>query len=164
MPLSLVDGAGGDAVVELVEVVDEVLDGDANVVRQELEAFEFDDDGEASKCGADLGGEDGADAFVGFALEVDEGLVGGGRGVGSCRNAFGEARLLYAVCKREVSFGGDVLTVLAGLSAGFVEARLVFLSEEAGARGLGFVVDVAEDCAYVLGRVLVGVTGLSTCV
>ena len=41
---------------------------------------------------------------------------------------------------------------------------MISLCEEAGAGRLGLVVDVAEDCAYVLGRVLVGVTGLSTCV
>ena len=50
--------AGGDDVVKPVEGVDEVLDGQADVVRQELEAFEFDDDGEASKGCADLRDED----------------------------------------------------------------------------------------------------------
>ena len=47
-------------------------------------------------------------------------------------------------------------------TAGLVEAFLISFCEEAGAGRLGLVVDVAEDCAYVLGRVLVGVTGLST--
>ena len=37
---------------------------------------------------------------------------------------------------------------------------LVCLCEETGSSGLGFVVDVAEDCVYILGGVLVGVTGL----
>ena len=41
---------------------------------------------------------------------------------------------------------------------------MIVFCEEAGAGRLGLVIDVAEDCAYVLGRVLVGVTGLSTCV
>ena len=49
-------------------------------------------------------------------------------------------------------------------SAGLVEAFLVSLCEEAGAGRLGLVVDVAEDCAYVLGRVLVGMTGFPACV
>ena len=62
------------------------------------------------------------------------------------------------------AFGGDALTVVACGAASAIETRLIGFCEEAGARGLGLVVDVAEDGAYVLGRVLVGVTGLSTCV
>ena len=41
---------------------------------------------------------------------------------------------------------------------------LVSFGEKAGARGLGLVVDVAEDGAYVLGGVSVRMTGLSSCV
>ena len=48
--------------------------------------------------------------------------------------------------------------------AGPVELLLVSFGKKAGARGLGLVVDVAEDCAYVLGRVLVGMTGFPACV
>ena len=62
------------------------------------------------------------------------------------------------------AFGGSALTVLACEAASPVDLLLVSFGEKAGARGLGLVVDVAEDGAYVLGRVLVGVTGLSTCV
>ena len=47
---------------------------------------------------------------------------------------------------------------------GLVESSLISFCEETGAGRLGLVVDVAEDCAYVLGRVSVGVTGLSTMV
>ena len=75
LPLgSVEDGViGGDSVVEPVEGVDEVLDGQADVVRQELEAFEFDDDGEASECCADLGDEDRDDAVSRLVLKVDDG-------------------------------------------------------------------------------------------
>ena len=75
LPLSSVgDGVvGGDNVVEPVEGVDEVLDGQADVVRQELEAFELDDDGEASECCADLGDEDRDDAVSRLVFEVDDG-------------------------------------------------------------------------------------------
>ena len=72
--------------------------------------------------------------------------------------------LLYAVCKRELAFGSDTLTELAGGVAGLIESSLISLSEEAGAGRLGFVVDVVEDCTYVLGRVFVGVTGFPACV
>ena len=41
---------------------------------------------------------------------------------------------------------------------------MISFCEEAGAGRLGLVVDVAEDCAYVLGRVLVGMTGFPACV
>ena len=41
---------------------------------------------------------------------------------------------------------------------------MVSLGEEAGAGRLGFVVDVAEDGAYVLGRVFVWMTGFAACV
>ena len=72
--------------------------------------------------------------------------------------------LLYAVCERELAFGGSTLPELAGCAAGLVESSLISLGEEAGAGRLGLVVDVAEDGAYVLGRVLVGVTGFPACV
>ena len=62
------------------------------------------------------------------------------------------------------TFGGSALTVLACEVASLVELLLVSFGEKAGARGLGLVVDVVEDCAYILGRVVVGVTGFSTCV
>ena len=62
------------------------------------------------------------------------------------------------------AFGGGALTVLSCGAASPVELFLVSLGEEAGASGLGLVVDVAEDCAYVLGRVLVGMTGFPACV
>ena len=75
LPLRSVDDGvvGAEDVVEPVEGVDEVLDGQADVVRQELEAFEFDDDGEASECCADLGDEDRDDAVSRLVLEVDDG-------------------------------------------------------------------------------------------
>ena len=75
LPLSPIsDGVvSGDDVVEPVEGVDEVLDGQADVVRPELETFEFDDDGEASECRADLGDEDRDDAVSRLVFEVDDG-------------------------------------------------------------------------------------------
>ena len=77
---------------------------------------------------------------------------------------FSEAGLLYAFGKREFAFGGNTLTELAGGAAGLVESSLISFCEETGAGRLGLVVDVAEDCAYVLGRVLVGMTGFPSCV
>ena len=41
---------------------------------------------------------------------------------------------------------------------------MISLCEEAGAGRLGFVVDVVEDGAYVLGRVFVRMTGFTACV
>ena len=94
---------GGDDVVEPVEGVDEVLDGQADVVRQELEAFEFDDDGEASECCADLGDEDRNDAVSRLVLEVDDQGWGSGRGVGACGDAFYKAGPLDAVDERRLA-------------------------------------------------------------
>ena len=113
LPLGFVDRARVDVVVELVEVVNEALDGEPDVVGEELETFELDDDGEPAEGCADLGDEDRDESFVGFALEVDYGRGGGADCVGTCRNAFGEAGLLDAIGQREFAFGGDALTELA---------------------------------------------------
>ena len=123
LPLRLVDDGvvGAENVVEPVEAVDEVLDGQADVVGQELETFELHDDGEASKSGADLWDEDRDDVLHRLVFEVDDGGRCGGRGVGTCRDAFGEAGLLDAVGKRGFAFdafGGDALTVVACGAAG----------------------------------------------
>ena len=66
------------------------------------------------------------------------------------------------VCK--VAFGGDALTVLLGRATSPVLALLISFRKEARVCGLRLVIDVVEDGAYVLGCVLVGVTGLSACV
>ena len=75
MPLCSVDDGvvGAEDVVEPVEGVDEVLNRQADVVGQELEAFELYHDGEAAEGGADLWDEDCDESFMGFALEVDDG-------------------------------------------------------------------------------------------
>ena len=84
MPLPFVDGEGGDGVVEFVKAVNEAFDGDLDVVGEELEPFEFDDDGEALDRRADFGDEDRDDVVVRLVLEVDDGGAGGGRCVGAC--------------------------------------------------------------------------------
>ena len=97
LPLCLVNGQGGDGVVKFIKAVNEAFDGELDVVGEELEAFEFDDDGEAPDCCSDLRDEDRDDVVVRLVLEVDYGGSGGGRGTSSCRDAFGEAGLLDAV-------------------------------------------------------------------
>ena len=62
------------------------------------------------------------------------------------------------------AFGSGALTILACGAASPVELLLVSFGEKAGARGLGLVVDLAEDGAYVLGRVFVRMTGFAACV
>ena len=98
LPLCLIDGQGGDGVVEFVKVVNEAFDGELDVVGEELETFEFDDDGEVPDHGSDFRDEDRDDVVVRLVLQVDDGGSGDGRGVGSCRDAFGEAGLLDAIC------------------------------------------------------------------
>ena len=97
MPLPFVDGEGGNLVIEFIKSVNEAFDGGLDVVGEVLETFEFDDDGEAPDCGSDFRDEDRDDVVVRLVLEVDDGGSGGGCGVSSCRNAFGEAGLLDAV-------------------------------------------------------------------
>ena len=97
LPLRLVDRQGGDGVVKLIKAMNEVFDGELDVVGEELETFEFDDDGKAPDRCSDFRDEDRDDVVVRLVFEVDDGGPGGGRGVGSCRDAFGEAGLLNAV-------------------------------------------------------------------
>ena len=58
LPLCLVDGQGGNGVVKFIKTVNEAFDGELDVVGEELETFEFDDDGEAPDCCSDLRDED----------------------------------------------------------------------------------------------------------
>ena len=46
LPLPFVDGEGGNLVVEFIKAVNEMFDGELNVVGKELELLKFDDDGE----------------------------------------------------------------------------------------------------------------------
>ena len=98
MPLCLVDEQGSDGVVEFIKAVNEMFDGELDVTGEELKMFEFDDDGEAPDRRSDFRNEDRDDVVVRLVLEVDDGGAGGGRGASSCRDAFGEAGFLDAVC------------------------------------------------------------------
>ena len=62
------------------------------------------------------------------------------------------------------TFGSSALTVCACGVASPVELLLVGFSEKAEVCALRLIVDIAEDCTYVLSHVLVEVTGLSSCV
>ena len=84
LPLPFVDGEGGDGVVKFIKAVNEAFDGDLDVIGEELEVFEFDDDGEALDRRSDFRDEDRDNVIVRLVLEVDDGGLDGGRGVGSC--------------------------------------------------------------------------------
>ena len=80
----MVDGEGGNLIVELIKPVNEAFDGDLDVVGEELESLEFDDDGEVLDRRSDFWDEDCDDVVMRLVLEVDDGGLDGGRGVGSC--------------------------------------------------------------------------------
>ena len=84
LPLPFVNGEGGNLIVEFVKAVNEAFDGNLDVVWEELETLEFDDDGEALDRRSDFRDEDRDDVVVRLVLEVDDGGLDGGRGVGSC--------------------------------------------------------------------------------